>query len=307
MGTLWKRHMIVEIPDLEKKYEYPPWGIQLRVSLDTTPQANTAEAKLWNLSTKTLGALKRGLLVELSAGYEEDSVGLIFAGILDKVQTKIQDVDKITTLTVSAGKGDVYTVHPALSWQPGITAQKIVEDLFRAAGVGVKDVEVPGDVRFEKGYVCDPSGSVADWLNQIKKDVELKTGEEYEWFVDNGYGFFRPRRKAHNTTVVLKKETGLIGTPEPLNVATADVAASEGEPTQWKIVSTLNWRIEPGGKIKVESRRVSGTMKVVRLVHTATPDGKFETEIVADAIDVEVRPGEELEEEVPPVAQGGGS
>ena len=275
--------MIVGIENLE--YKYPPWGIAFTVKMDMVPDANQAIVQLWNLSRHTIRQLKRGQVVKLWAGYEEDEVGLCFAGVIDKISVKYQDVDKILTLTVLDQKDSVLARRPNKSWPPGTPYGVVVEDLFNMAGLKVGAIEVQGT--YDKGIVFDPKHSIKKALDEVAKSAEYKAGKPYQWWVDQGYGYFVPRDwKGMGKAVVLTPETGLIEQPEPLTEIPEEIAGEDVAPRQWRVRSVFNFRVAPGWVVEVDCKRFKGRLKVVSLQHICTPKEKFETDMVCDELEV---------------------
>lgn len=285
---LWKRFMKVAIEDVGVEYTYPPWGIAFRVKFDITPVSNAAEVHLWNLSRNTIRQLKRGQVVRLYAGYEEDEVGLCFAGVIDQIETKYDKVDKITRLVVVNGKDSVLKNRPNKTWPAGTPCSTVVSDLFEMGGLRAGRIEIKGNAVYDKAISFTPKDTVASALDQVLRDVEEKTGVKHTWYVDLGYGYFVPRDWSGDTgkKLVITPETGLIESPEPLNAITSNVAGVQAEPVQWRVRSVFLWRAAPGSQVEVDCKRFKGLLKVVSGEHICTPTEKFETDLVCDEVSV---------------------
>lgn len=282
--------MIVELPGLTRagaavRYEYPPWGIAFRSKFDLDPIANAAEVWLWNLSRDTIAELKRGREVYLWAGYEGDEIGLTFAGAIDTVETGFKGVDKITKLVLMSGK-EPLARRPNRSWPAGTPIAEVVRGLFQAAGLNIGEIEVAGT--YARPIAFAANTTVAEALDQVTRDAELKNGKPYRWFTDLGYGYFVPRDWAGLTgrRLIVSPERGLIDLPQPLNTVTEDVNMDVAEPRQWRVRIAFNWRVGSGWQVQVDSRRFKGVLKVVSGEHICTPVEKFETDLVCDEVGV---------------------
>lgn len=282
--------MKVDIADGQAVYEYPPWGLEFRVLFTITPQANTCTVTLYNLSRKTLSQLKRGLPVRVYAGYREHEVGLVFAGILDRWDTRYSGPDKLTNLHVVDGKDSVLSARANKTWPKGTPCAAVVEDLFGMAGLRVGAIEIKGRAVYDRPVSFPATYTVARALDQVLADVELKTGTPHTWYVDLGYGFFLPRDTQYSAaTVEVTPQTGLIESPEQLNALPEDIAGTQAEPRQWRIRTVFNFRIAANVKLVVRSHRLDGEFRVVSGEHICTMKERFETDVVADEIRVTLK------------------
>ena len=92
---MFGRVAIVQIGEVKLNSE--ALDIEFEVPFDDDTEANEAEITLYNLSKKTRGEIVYNKPVTITAGYQNDT-GVIFTGFVSKVVTKVEGVDRITTV-----------------------------------------------------------------------------------------------------------------------------------------------------------------------------------------------------------------
>lgn len=218
--------------------------IDFEINASRSRQPNTAKITVWNLSDKTRGALASSHKgVEFYAGYGDTTV-LIFSGETTNVVNVEQGTDRRTILYAGEGIKNFETRFFKKSYKAGTFIKTIFEDMAKAYGLPYTIDDPLFEDKLVKG--ASYTGRVKDVLQKATNDYG------YEWSVQRGVleilvpGNFI---STNPTAVVLRADTGLIGSPAIFTKATKGGKTKQGV----RIVSLLNPEIVPGRLIKLEA------------------------------------------------------
>ncbi|NIR31653.1 MAG: hypothetical protein GWN84_20545 [Gammaproteobacteria bacterium] len=245
-------------------------AFQIERSIKKEP--NTAELRVWNLNRDHQAQLQeQGVIpVRLEAGYLKPSIllstgteaalagigleppgpadlPLLFQGELRQAFTGREGSDLVTTISSGDGEKKRQRQRTKLSFRPGLRLRKIIQDLASAAGVGLGNalsaIDGIADLEITTGVA-----SQGPALEQLEQMLE---GAGFETSVQNGDLQVLGAGKAlRGTAVLLNEETGLVGSPEP------------GQDGKVKARCLLRPGVEPGRRVKLESRFVAGHYRV---------------------------------------------
>lgn len=240
-------------------------------TLDKKP--NTAEVKIYNLSSATRATFQKPKLPALiMAGYD-NYISQVFSGYLREPSTQQTGTDIITTFT--AGDGEVPTREARInkSFAKGITLDKVIKELgssLEAAGIHIGEVlgKLNGSKineavsQFVNGCVLNGN----TW--EVFTNMLSRTG--YEASIQDGNLQILELGKANDAkSVLLERSTGLIGSPE------------KGKKGIIKARSLLQPSIYPGRAVQIkahydmvaEKYGIEGFYRCIKVSHIGDTHG----------------------------------
>ena len=234
-----------------KEYSNKDIDIDFSVEFDNSPEPNIHEISIWNSSEDTKANIAKGMQVILNAGYGDD-IGSIVVGTVGSYETNYYEVDNELKLFVGDGIDKWLNTTVSRNYKAGITSQAVINDLLGSFGLEVGKLALNSNITYAEGKSFNTK------LNQALKEVAKDTNSKF--YIKNGVVFIVPDNFNVSTGFLLNKDTGLIGTPERL-----DIDGKDG----WKINCLLNHRINTDSLLQVQSRSLSGNVKVVKGKHTS--------------------------------------
>ncbi|MEA4805079.1 phage protein [Acetobacterium wieringae] len=267
-----KKQLIINnvlMPDLE---------IDFNITFNADDEQPVNDVSIVNLTPETIRGIGNGQVVILNAGYG-DNMGNLLVGKISDVATTSDAVDRSLKLMVAPDVNVTLSTTVSKSYAPGTMASFVVKDLLNGIGLEVGTIKLNADICYTDGKIF--SGTVDAALKEIVK----ATGSfmfvrcNIIYIVDSVYEI--------DTGILLNKSTGLIGSPEVV-----DINGAKG----YKIKSLLNPMLTLGSVFRLESKYLSGLFRVQDGTHT----GDFITT-------VNCLPTDEVSRYVPPVKNSGGS
>lgn len=259
-------------------------GLEIRfeVPFDDDPKPNMTEIEIFNLSRDSTSKIKRGVRCTLEAGYVGD-VGVLSSGIVSRVLTRREGVDKITRVFVMEGddysriKVTAKTADPAekytsgkkkgqdkkqkiqIAFKKGTKGSTIINKLVKVLGIKLAaKPELVRDKVYKKGYTV--TGLILNNLEEVVRDC----GSIIHY--RRGRLVIRPLKQGFDERFTLSNETGLIASPEPYD---------DDKERGYKAKMLLQHRITVASIIQVKSSTAKGRFRAVRGKHVATRDDFF--------------------------------
>lgn len=234
-----------------KEYSNKNIDIDFSVEFSNSPEPNIHEISIWNTSEDTKALIKKGLPVILTAGYGDD-IGSIAVGTVGSFEVVRHDIDNELKLLVGDGIESWLNQTVTRSYKANISAISVVNDLLGSFGLEVGKVSLGANITYTNGISFNTTLNNA--IKQVAKDTKSK------FYIKNGVVFLVDESFNVTTGFLLNKDTGLIGTPERM-----DIDGKEG----WKIRSLLNHRLSTDSLLQVQSRSLNGNVKVIKGKHTS--------------------------------------
>lgn len=232
-----------------------PLHISFSVEKADTDSANTAKVSIWNLNKAHIAELnKDDCVVVLRAGYGT-VMPLIFTGVVTFAKTKADGSDEVTEVELVDNRVELRDTYVSVSYSGNVNCKTLIEDTAAQMGVTVsfsynaKFADIPngysyvGPARNVLTKACDTSGlawSINNGVLQIKKPGDTMSREVYE----------------------LSAQTGLIGTPERVQISGDDGSYSYG----WDVEYLMNAAINIDDYVYLNSKYVRGYFRVYSVV-----------------------------------------
>lgn len=232
-----------------------PLHINFSVEKADTDSANTAKVSIWNLNKAHIAELnKDDCVVVLRAGYGT-IMPLIFTGVVTFAKTKADGSDEVTEVELVDNRVELRDTYVSVSYSGKVNCKTLIEDTAAQMGVTVsfsynaKFADIPngysyvGPARNVLTKACDTSGlvwSINNGVLQIKRPGDTMSREVYE----------------------LSAQTGLIGTPERVQISGDDGSYSYG----WDVEYLMNAAINIDDYVYLNSKYVRGYFRVYSVV-----------------------------------------
>lgn len=271
--------------------------IRFRVPFDDDSKPNESKVEIYNLSESTISQLKRGDDAVVQAGYGED-IGVIESGKVNKVLTRKEGVDKITTIYIIAGedfstvkvsaanadkssvrfhkdgafKGQVVEDALSIGFKPGTDGLTIIKRMVSAMGIKLGGpITLKKNMIYKKGYVATKL-----MLNNLEEVVRDCGSVLYH---RRGKLIIRPIDEGTDEKFLLEEATGLLETPSQFQ-ETDKKGTENREVMGYKFKCLLQHRITVASIIQSKSSTANGKYRVLRGEHIADKDD-FKTEFQA--------------------------
>lgn len=243
--------------------------LEFNIPFDDDTEANEAEITVYNLTDKTINAMKKKAAISITAGYGKDT-GVIFSGYISKKKTVWEEYDKVTTIYAIDNNGKKEKEINELSFGAGTKASTILRKLVGKVGLPLAVFKTKRDYTYKDKVTVD--GGLMD---NIKKYAKICGVAAY---VCKSKIYVAPLTYGQQDTFNLTADTGLLSA----NAFEEEITAEDykDEITGLEIEMLLQHRIQTGSVIKVEGKNVKGTYRVREGSHNY--DGsKFTTKVKA--------------------------
>jgi predicted phosphatase len=273
MSRLFKREKQLIIgekimPDLE---------IDFNVTFNADDVAPINDVTVYNASPSTLGYIQNNMEIKLNAGYS-GNLGNIIVGTIASFNNRQNGIDSELKILVNTDINAIFNRTVAKTYAPGTNAQQILEDLLRAINIETGTIFVNNNLVYEDGK------SVNDTYKNIINEIVKETASYM--FVRNNILYIVDGVYELDTGYLLRPETGLIGSPEEI-----EIDGAKG----YKFTMCLNPMMTTGSVFRVESKNVNGLWRVQDGTHSGS---NFETV-------VNCLPTDKVSRYVPPVKNKG--
>ena len=243
--------------------------LEFDIPFDDDTEANEAEIIVYNLTSKTINAMKKKAAISITAGYGKDT-GVIFSGYISKKKTVWEDNDKVTIIHAIDNNGKKEREINELSFGAGTKASTILRKLVSKVGLPLAVFKTRRDHTYKDKVTVD--GGLMD---NIKKYAQICGVAA---FICKSRIYVAPLTYGEQDTFYLTADTGLISASEFEEEVTAENYTDDI--TGLDIEMLLQHRIQTGSIIKIETKNLKGTYRVREGSHNY--DGsKFTTEVKA--------------------------
>lgn len=230
--------------------------LEFTVNFDDDMEANETEIIVYNLSADTISKLKRHSSISITAGYTGDT-GVIFNGFIDRVRTKYDGADKITTIKCFDDIKD-HTI-TSTSYAKGTKASYILRQLLNKTGLPIAVFKVRRDHTYDSEQTVE-----GDLMENIKKYSEVCGISTY---INMGKIYSRYIKDGDNISFTVKEDTGMIGSPSEFEEEQTAEDYKETV-TGYKVTMLLQHRMTTAVIINLSSIVANGKYRVRKGKHT---------------------------------------
>lgn len=288
-----------------KQTETHSMGIQFNVPFNDSSTPPTCTVTIMNLAAKHRKLFKKGYEVKLYAGYAEDGVGLLSAGVIRSISPFTSDgtnntfsftyregqeyskllssAEKANKKADKARKNKVKAIgkksaadlpkikkHSALSFGKNVSANTIIRRIASDAGITLSKVYLSKPKKYKKGYAAH--GKPITNIKSIAKACGSKVYYRRGSIIIDDLSKIR----GHNEHILVTEHvkgrhggTGLVQYP------TTDSDSTSKHKT-WTVTSLLRYQVSTGSVVTIENRFLKGTFRVKSGEHVCD-DSAFTT------------------------------
>lgn len=238
--------------------------IEFEVPFDDDHIPNRATIDIYNLSHDTRTRIKEGKRLVLNAGYEGD-VGVILDGRISAVWSDKVGTDRATHIRVVDEEGTNSKKTVKKSYKKGVKTSTVIKDIADAINLKLKVVDLPNDKVQKKGY--STSGKGVEAIKRLANDCGAS------FYPIKGEWYVRDIKKGDVINFTLSPETGLLGIPERFT-KTYQNKTTKG----YRVRALLQHQVKTAAILKLKSKTVTGTFRVIGGKHVAT-ENDFQTHL----------------------------
>jgi hypothetical protein len=268
--------------------------VRFEVPFDDDSKPNQSKVEIYNLSDSTIAKLKRGDQATVQAGYGSD-IGVLASGKVNKVLTKWQGVDKITTIHFIEGddftlvkvsvanadkdtiryhnrgvfKGQVVEGALGIGFKPGADGLTIIKRIVSALGIQLGGpIVIKKNTIYKKGYLI--TQLILNNLEEVVRDCGSIM------YHRRGKLVIRPIDVGTDENFLLEENTGLIESPGQFE-ETEKAGSINSQVRGYNVKCLLQHRITTASIIEIKSVTANGKYRAMRGKHIADKDS-FQTE-----------------------------
>lgn len=221
------------------------------IPFDDDTEANEAEITIYNLTNKTINAMKRGAKITVKAGYGKDT-GVIFSGYISHKKTVWEDDDKVTTINAIDSKNRKERDIKSKSFGKGTKASYILRKLVNDLGLPVAVFKIKRNHVYKDKVTVD--GGI---MENIKKYAKICGVSAY---ICKSKVYVCPLNYKESTVFNLSADTGLLSLSEFEEEEKNEDYKDKTKGYEVKML--LQHQIQTGSTIKLNTKNVKGTFRV---------------------------------------------
>jgi len=259
--------------------------VNFKVEKSLIGYPNLANIKIYNLSETNRNVIeKRGLKIQLFAGYKDVSLPLLFFGDIANVIHIKNGPDWISEIFAKDGFNILSTATINQTLPAGSTSETIYNTLIgqmqgitKGATEGLKNC-LSGKKSLLRELQL--SGNIKDWLDKISKDCG------FEYSINDGTIETTPTGfpLSDEPPVIINQGSGMIGSPErtEIGINVKHFLLPELKLGRTIKIESLSERINVGNLFfrQIPPIRGDGTYRIDKLIHQGdTHDNLWQTEI----------------------------
>lgn len=234
---------------------------------------NTAKIEIYNLSRNTRDLIKEnGEFIVVNAGYlDGDGEELLFIGNITAISHDLVKPTVITTIDADDGSNALFDSRISLSHEAGVKGITVLNNILNTIPLtnNIKVISIP-DKAYANGFSF--AGISKKALTKVTEFLELN------WSVQNNEIVLIPFDGNDKTRAVhLSASTGMIGSPARVTLSTRkSKKISKKDKSGWKVISLLQPKILPTGKIAISSTEIPANtvFTVINVTHTGDTFGR---------------------------------
>jgi len=243
--------------------------LEFNIPFDDDAEANEAEIVVYNLTKKTINAIKKKAKITITAGYGKDT-GVIFSGYVSAKKTKWDGCDKVTTIYAIDSNGQTDRDVVSVTFGANTTASYILKKCAAFLGEPIAVFKVRRDHVYKDQVTVE--GGI---MENLKKYAQICGVVAY---INKGKTYVCPLTYGTHNKFNLTSDTGLLSA-EPFEEETTAENYTD-HITGVNVEMLLQHRVQTGSILKIKSQDIKGDYRVKEGSHTY--DGsEFKTTVKA--------------------------
>lgn len=249
----------------EQAIEVTDLRVVFKIERHHKPEPNAASVEVYNLGqasrARLSSAIEKGLKASIEAGYP-GAYPLIFDGKIARVWHRRNGPDWVSHLEAADGARELGEARISQSFRAGASMADVFRGITDKLGVGVGNaLEQFQSGNFKRGMNAFVEGVVIKGTGtDVLEEMMAKAGLEYS--VQHGQLVVtRPGEPLAGQAVVLSRDTGLVGSPEP------------GEKGLLRCKALIRPGLDPPRQIQLQSVSASGLYRIDRTVYDGDSHG----------------------------------
>lgn len=236
--------------------------LEFTCSYDDNCDPNEAEIIVYNLSDNTIKSIKNNSSISITAGYKNDT-GLVFAGYIDRVSTKWNGPDRVTTIKAYDSMDLSERTICEKTYKKGTKASCILKDLVGQMCMPVGIFRIRRDHCYK-----EPVKISGNLMENVLNYAEVCGTNVY---IRNTIVYVRHITDGDSINFIVCPETGLINSPEGFE---EEMSACDYKKvtTGYKMEMLLQHRMTTAAIVNVKSKEVNGRFRVRAGTHRFSPD-----------------------------------
>jgi len=268
-------------------FEITDLRINFKIEKSLVGYPNLGNIKIYNLSESSRNNIEaKGLKLQLYAGYEDNSIPLLFTGDIINVVHLKTGPDWISEIFAADGINILSAATINKTLPAGVDTEQIYNELVgqmqgisKGATEGLKNC-LSGKKSLLRALQV--SGNIKDWLDKISKDCGFEYSVNDEVIETTPTGF----PLSDVPPVVINQGSGMIGSPERTEVGinVVNLLLPELKLARTIKVESISEKINVGNLFfrKIPPIRNKGIYRIDKLIHTGdTHDNPWSTQINA--------------------------
>lgn len=245
--------------------------LEFVIPFDDDAEANEAEIVVYNLTTKTINAIKEKAKITITAGYGKDT-GVIFSGYVSKKVTKWEDCDKVTRIYAIDNNGQTDRDVVSVTFGAGTPASYILKKCAAFLGEPIAVFEVKRDHVYKDAVTVE--GGI---MENLKKYAQICGVVAY---INKGKTYVCPLTHGKHKAFKLTSDTGLLSATPFEEETTAENYTDHIKGVDVDML--LQHRVQTGSILNIKTADIKGEYRVKEGSHTY--DGsEFKTTVKAIA------------------------
>lgn len=244
-GELYGRSCVLDVGG--RRLLNPPFTIEFEQEFATSGKPNLATVRMYNPAKATIAEAKKGAAVRVSAGYSDD-VGQFIVGTIYSFAVEPKRPDVVLEMKTSDATGSWTSGFISKTYWEFSLASMIIPDVLKRAGLAYENIELGKDFEYLNGLTLNES--VASALKRLAADTDS------EFYLRSGHVIFRKKSTPGTARLVhLSGKSGLIGAPKKTDKG-------------YKFESLINYRLDAGTIVSVDSPTAKGTFSIFKGKHS---------------------------------------
>ncbi len=226
---------------------------------------NTCHLQIYNPNEISRTAiLQTDNVVEVTAGYEDETQEIIFIGNVTKAFMTYIDSDVIGHIEAEDGQKEITKARTVVSFTEGTSINTIFKTILDKIPLGLRKkfnlLNIPKK-QFPNAFSF--MGTASSALNQICKSVGL------QWSIQNKeIKIWSAEGNDGSLAIDVRQDTGLLDSPERITIKRT-VQGVETKVDGWKVRSLLQPFAESGGRIILTSKEIDKSpFTIDKVIHS---------------------------------------